>query len=156
MISYISLSNTLEEFEWSFAAVSSDDKVTGGVLLVDTLNVKCLTFFLCVIGLPSTPEPVSTEIVDRDAMSVTWRKPSTDGGSPITDYIVEKRDTSGWSKVANVPSSRLSYTVPYLINGKEYQFRVTARNKVGSSEPVTGRVLTMKSPYAGKLFIEYF
>jgi len=73
-------------------------------------------------------------------MLVSWRRPESDGGADITDYVVEKQDvpTSGWMKVATVSASKLSTKVSYLIHGREYKFRVMARNMVGCSEPSVG------------------
>lgn len=107
---------------------------------------------LLFVGLPASPEKVTTECVERDAMSVSWRKPPSDGGSMITDYIVERQElpSSNWTKVASVSSSKLSCKINYLIHGKEYRFRVSARNKVGMSEPTTGPATVMKSPFNGK------
>lgn len=95
---------------------------------------------------------MATDIKDRGTMSVSWQRPLSDGGSSITDYVVEKQDmaTSGWTKVAGVSSGKLSCSVSYLIDGTDYRFRVTARNKVGSSEPAMGPVVTMKSPLSGE------
>lgn len=98
-----------------------------------------------------------TECVDRDAIQISWRKPASDGGSPITDYIVERQEmpSASWSKVASASSTKLSAKINYLIHGKEYRFRVSARNKVGTSAPTTGAATVMKSPFNGR-FHKYF
>ena len=60
-----------------------------------------------------------------------------DGGSPISNYIVEKKDarTGRWepcSKFVRGPS----YEVMNLEENHEYQFRVMAENEHGVSEPI--------------------
>jgi len=57
-----------------------------------------------------------------------------DGGSPITGYVVEVREAKKktWSKVDTTES--LEFTVPKLVEGTEYVFRVAAQNAVGVGE----------------------
>ncbi len=62
----------------------------------------------------------------------------SDGGAPITNYIVEMRRVGDvkW-KPANkgeiTPDTK--YTVKGLKDGDEYEFRVTAENKAGPGAP---------------------
>ena len=48
-------------------------------------------------GKPSTPECVATT---EDSVTLSWQKPSKDGGNPIRGYVVEKRDKGAkrWTK----------------------------------------------------------
>lgn len=62
--------------------------------------------------------------------------PFNDGGSPITGYVVEKKDKYGeWEKAVEVGPYATSATVPDLIEGQPYEFRVRAVNKAGLGEP---------------------
>ncbi|RWS15516.1 twitchin-like isoform X8, partial [Dinothrombium tinctorium] len=85
-------------------------------------------------GKPGTPE-----IVDWDNKSVDlkWEKPKSDGGAPITSYIVEKKEkfAFSWQKAAEVPGDKCEAKVEDLIEQQEYQFRVVAVNKAGPGEP---------------------
>ena len=85
-------------------------------------------------------------------MQISWRKPAFDGGSPITDYIIERQEvpSTTWIKVTSVSSSKLTAKINYLIHGKEYRFRVSAKNIVGCSQPVIGSSMIMKSPFNGE------
>lgn len=58
--------------------------------------------------------------------------PERDGGSPITNYVVEKRDVrrKGWQAV-DTTVKELKYTVAPLNEGSLYVFRVAAENAVG-------------------------
>ncbi|KAI1733007.1 fibronectin type III domain-containing protein [Ditylenchus destructor] len=80
-------------------------------------------FWINVTGMPSAPEgPVQiTGITDHQA-TVSWRPPVDDGGSRITNYVLEKRDTSReeWVVVASA----------------EYAFRVSACNANGQGPPL--------------------
>lgn len=62
--------------------------------------------------------------------------------------INDIRITGAWSRVGTCTSSKNRYTIPNLIEGKEYLFRVTAENEVGYGDALEMKkpVLT-KSPY---------
>ena len=76
------------------------------------------------------------------------------GGKPVSHYVVEKKDkTSGkWtpvSKFCRTPECE----VTGLEEGEQYEFRVSAVNEIGQSEPlVTDKPITAKHPF-GKLLI---
>lgn len=59
-------------------------------------------FFLGAPGKPG--QPVCKEH-DRDHIDIEWDRPSSDGGSPITHYDVERKDvkTGRWIKVNSQP-----------------------------------------------------
>ena len=92
---------------------------------------------------PAAPRDV--KIVDFDEQSVTlrWNKPATDGGRPISHYIIQKKDEfGGWFEALITDDANCSATiaelearVPGLSLGKKYQFRVVACTKAGESEP---------------------
>ena len=65
------------------------------------------------------------------SVSLTWAAPSSDGGSAITDYVVEySTDDTTWSTFVDGTSALTSATVTGLANATTYRFRVTARNDV--------------------------
>nr|XP_006823016.1 PREDICTED: titin-like [Saccoglossus kowalevskii] len=99
---------------------------------------------------PSAPGKPETSDVDATVMTVTWTTPETDGGSPITSYIIERRDTfsTRWVKVNKDIVLDNSYKVTNLVEGTEYQFQIMAENKAGvgpASEPSDLR--KAKPPY---------
>lgn len=85
-------------------------------------------------GQPGTPE---VQDWDRDKIDITWKPPKSDGGAPIEKYLIEKKEKNKgtWTKAAEVPGTASSASVNNLAEGKEYEFRVTAINKGGPSEP---------------------
>lgn len=85
---------------------------------------------------PGKPENVRATDWDKDHVDLAWTPPNNDGGSPVTGYIIEKKDKFGqWEKALEVPSDQCKATVPDLIEGQGYEFRVIAVNKAGLGEP---------------------
>lgn len=85
-------------------------------------------------GKPGTPEVVD---YDTDFVELQWNRPEEDGGSPITGYIIEKRDkySPTWEKCAEVDGDTNRGRVNDLVEGTPYEFRVRAVNKAGPGEP---------------------
>lgn len=92
-------------------------------------------------GPPGQPRALETS---EDSILLTWSRPTTDGGSPIQGYVVEKREKgqSSWIKCSFALIPDLKYRVPGLIAHKCYEFRVCAVNAAGpgafseTSEPI--------------------
>jgi hypothetical protein len=89
------------------------------------------------ITLPTTPTAplnVATE-VKSSSIKLTWSDPASNGGSPVTDYIIEYQLTTGGSWVPfddGVGVDKFT-TVTGLSNGTSYDFRVVAKNIIGTS-----------------------
>lgn len=70
-------------------------------------------------------------------MTLNWEEPEDDGGTPITGYWLERKETTGkrWARVTRDPIRPMglgeSFVVSGLIEGAEYVFRVTAINAAG-------------------------
>ncbi|CDW52538.1 protein unc g; protein unc f; protein unc d; prot ein unc b; protein unc a [Trichuris trichiura] len=85
---------------------------------------------------PDAPGKPKVTDWDIDHVDLEWQPPSSDGGAPIEEYIVEKRSKYGrWEPAATVPGDATGVKVEDLVPGEEYEFRVTAKNKGGLSEP---------------------
>uniref|UniRef100_A0A672I810 Titin n=1 Tax=Salarias fasciatus TaxID=181472 RepID=A0A672I810_SALFA len=70
-------------------------------------------------------------------MTLTWSAPESEGGSEISNYIIEKKDRNGikWTRCNRQKVTDLSFRVTGLATGHEYEFRVSAENAVGVGEP---------------------
>lgn len=66
-------------------------------------------------------------------VSLTWAPPAFTGGSPVTDYVIQYRVSSGstWTTFNDGVSPSLAATVTGLTNGTGYVFRVAAKNASG-------------------------
>ncbi|XP_072180959.1 twitchin-like [Diadema setosum] len=94
---------------------------------------------------PSSPGSPKVSNIQKDSVHLTWTAPASDGGSPITGYVIERRDTTSrrWIQANHEPLTTTSHTVINLREDSEYEFRVLAENQMGASEPsaVSARVL---------------
>jgi hypothetical protein len=83
---------------------------------------------------PTAPRSV-VGVAGNTQASVSWGAPTSDGGSDITDYIVEYQQDGAatWSVFADGTSNATGATVTGLTNARAYQFRVSALNAVNTS-----------------------
>lgn len=105
---------------------------------------------------PSPPEDLEVTEVHRDSVIITWKHSKSDGGSPITNYIIEKREAwkTSWAHVDRVRGAVTSAEVIYLQEGTSYNIRVLAENIAGLSEPAElDEAVVPKSPYSELLLL---
>lgn len=90
-----------------------------------------------VIDEPSKPKDVQVVDWDKDHADLTWQPPDSDGGAPITGYVIEYKEkfAKDWVKGIEVPADQLKGTCPKLKENSTYEFRVRAINKAGPGEP---------------------
>lgn len=80
--------------------------------------------------------PTNVRITDitKTSISIAWQKPNYDGGSKISGYLIEKKESEKdrWTKANLTNVSETHYTVTGLTQDETYEFRVMAKNAVGS------------------------
>ncbi len=66
-------------------------------------------------------------------MTLSWKAPTSDGGLPITDWVVRYSTDQGltWITFPHVPSAATTITVTGLAKGRSHLFRVAAVTAVG-------------------------
>lgn len=97
-------------------------------------------FFLLSLDPPGTPACID---VTRDSVTLKWDIPKRDGGSKIVAYSVERRQGRGkWLRCNFTDISETQFTVTGLSSGDRFEFRVIARNAVGTVSPPSN-----SSPY---------
>ncbi|XP_066957175.1 titin-like [Macrobrachium rosenbergii] len=87
-------------------------------------------------GMPIGPFDVSN--MTESSLNLHWDEPESDGGSPITHYVLEKRESNkkAWSKVGQTSADVTNMEVTGLKKGTAYYFRVFAYNAVGQGPPL--------------------
>jgi titin len=87
--------------------------------------------------VPGKPEAPTVEDMSPEVASVAWAPPASDGGSPITGYTLEMRRVGDvkWKPASKDATPDTKLTVEGLMDGEEYEFRVTAHNKAGPGAP---------------------
>jgi hypothetical protein len=86
-------------------------------------------------GLIQGPPPAPTNLValrGNASASLTWTPPATDGGSPITKYVVQVRVAGVVQRTVDVTAPASAAIIDQLINGTTYTFRVQAVNALGA------------------------
>ena len=84
--------------------------------------------------VPGKPGKPVVEELTAETATLSWAAPDKDGGSPITNYLVEmklKGDRKWKPLTADKNHTKTTFTVPGLKEETEYEFRVTAENKAG-------------------------
>ena len=90
-------------------------------------------------NVPDKPEgPLGVTHLTANSATVTWKKPLNDGGSPITGYLIKRRDIKRpvWVKCGRVGPDVNSVMVKELAEGCEYAIQIFAENSEGLSEPL--------------------
>lgn len=109
-------------------------------------------FTLCIFytGKPDAPQKIEVVGTHKSSVDLKWAAPKSDGGSPITGYIIEKQDMKrgSWLSVGTVSPGHLQYTVSKLVEGNDYLFRISAENEVGVSLPTETNTVTAKSKHS--------
>lgn len=86
---------------------------------------------------PAPPGLPEIEDWNENSVKLKWERPIRDNGAPITSYIIEvmDKDSGNFVKAIEIPGNVCTGTVPKLVEGEQYKFRVKAVNKAGPGEP---------------------
>lgn len=95
----------------------------------------------CKSPTDTPSEPTKLKVVDstKTSISLGWSRPEYDGGSEITSYIVEKRDSEEgeWVVISKKGEVRTTeYVASGLMPDVDYHFRVSALNCAGRGDPI--------------------
>ncbi|XP_026742306.1 titin-like isoform X13 [Trichoplusia ni] len=87
------------------------------------------------LDVPSPPlGPLGLYGINSDSLTITWYPSEKNGGSPILDYSIEiKQEGKKWKHVATVTETITK--IEKLTVNTTYQFRICARNEIGTSLP---------------------
>ncbi len=133
---------------WSFIDLPSPYHQRGSNTASATITHNGLKYWECgklpngntkYVTYTSRPSPSPPHNVvgvrGNGQVTLSWDVPYSNGGSPITDYIVKYSSGGGvagsWKKFSDPVSPATSLTVTGLTNGTSYVFKVIARNAFG-------------------------
>lgn len=87
------------------------------------------------ITVPSAPQTLSTTSSTSSSVSLSWTAPASDGGAPVTDYVIKTSSDNGasWVTFNDGVNTNTTATVTGLSMSTNYKFSVTAQNSVGES-----------------------
>lgn len=90
-----------------------------------------------VAGPPSYPEKFHYTERTKNSITLAWKPPRNDGGSPIIGYYVEKKkqEQQAFEPCNTDICPDLSMTVEGLEEDWMYEFRIKCANLIGMSEP---------------------
>jgi hypothetical protein len=92
------------------------------------LQITTTTFIIQPCGPPTL---VSASNYGNGEAYLAWNAPTDDGGSPITNYLIQYRNNSGpgaWNNYAHPVSTSLFIIITGLTIGITYDFQVSAVN----------------------------
>lgn len=89
--------------------------------------------------LPGPPAKIRIADSTKSSITLGWSKPVYDGGSVVTEYVIEMRqgEEEEWTVVSTKGEVRTTeYVVSNLKHGVDYYFQVSAVNCAGQGEPI--------------------
>ena len=99
---------------------------------------------------PGAPRNLRAATGNSGELAVSWDAPRSDGGSEITGYRVQWKDSSGsWDTPANVSETTVTgtaHTITGLTDGTEYDVQVRAVNSEGTGEASPEAAATPVNP----------
>ncbi|CDS41841.2 expressed conserved protein [Echinococcus multilocularis] len=124
----VTISNVDEGMTYEFRVCAVNDGGPGAYAQLDKPHtIKDMIF------PPGSPSELNVDTVNRNGAKLSWKPPKSDGGAPVTGYMVEKQNEKGdWVPV--LETKETSAFVP-MKEGETAQFRVRAINKEGPGEP---------------------
>uniref|UniRef100_A0A3P8YZQ6 Immunoglobulin like and fibronectin type III domain containing 1, tandem duplicate 4 n=1 Tax=Esox lucius TaxID=8010 RepID=A0A3P8YZQ6_ESOLU len=92
---------------------------------------------LNVLDKPGPPEgPVKILETTSTLIELQWGAPMDDGGSPVTNYIIERQQVGQtiWKEIGNVTADKTTYRDRNVVHGKLYIYKIYAVNPEGTSD----------------------
>lgn len=152
----------------SFYGPFRDFSISGGLVPVQPTYVTCVASYMYILvghviiyfcnpnlvrilhvvffvpfytDKPSAPRGLKANDVTASSAVLTWLPPESDGGAPITNYVVEKSTSfsARWVRASKAAVTSLRLELDDLVENTSYEFRVSAENDAGvgpSCQPV--------------------
>jgi len=112
-----------------------DDDGPYKLVLENDLGSDSASITIQINDKPDAPRFLQVNDTFHDSVTLSWKPPLHDGGSFVSQYIVEKKEPEMASWIRCSLTRFATCRIENLVPGKEYQFRVMAENLHGRSEP---------------------
>lgn len=101
---------------------------------------------------PGPPAAFDISEITNESCFLAWNPPRDDGGSRVTNYIVERRATDSeiWHRLSSTVK-QTTYKAVDLVKFKEYIFRVFAENQFGVGPPAEHPSIIARYPFGRSL-----
>ena len=108
--------------------------ITYVVTSQDSSTVRSYSVTVSFANNPSAPRSLTAN-GGQGTASLSWSAPLSDGGRPITGYVIESSlDSTNWTNVGNTNASTTTLNISSLPDNTTYAFRVRATNVSGSTD----------------------
>lgn len=127
------IQNLIENAQYLFRVIAKNPIGSSEPLEGDPVTVKR------ICEPPSPPRgPIEISGMTDTSFTLTWKPSEKDGGSRLIEYIIEIRESNKkvWKTLSITPFDQTSIFVQKLVKDQGYHFRITARNKMGISDPL--------------------
>uniref|UniRef100_A0A669ETX1 Titin n=1 Tax=Oreochromis niloticus TaxID=8128 RepID=A0A669ETX1_ORENI len=128
--------NVTDSAQTTTLTIKDATREDGGMYTISVSNdlgSKNATVEVITLDKPGPPTgPVKLEDISAESITLSWEPPTYTGGCPISNYVVEKRDTTttNWS-VVSATVARTTLKVSNLKTGTEYHTgSITAKDEV--------------------------
>ncbi|KAM8914643.1 immunoglobulin-like and fibronectin type III domain-containing protein 1 isoform 2-T2 [Spinachia spinachia] len=110
---------------------------------------------LIVLDRPGPPDgPVETVETTSSVIEIKWNPPKDDGGSAVTNYIIERQQAGQalWTKLGDVSADKTSFRDRNVTHGKKYKYRIYGENPEGLSDSlqttdsITAGIMILSGP----------
>uniref|UniRef100_A0A665TAP5 Titin n=1 Tax=Echeneis naucrates TaxID=173247 RepID=A0A665TAP5_ECHNA len=132
--------------------IKDANREDGGMYSINVSNAlgsKDATIEVITLDKPGPPTgPVKLDDISAESITLSWEPPTYTGGCQISNYVVEKRDTTttNWV-VVSATVARTTLKVANLKTGAEYQFRIYAENRYGKSYAIDSEPVVAQYPF---------
>lgn len=138
----------LEDAEYLFRVMAANPVGVSEPLESEPVTIKK------TLQPPSPPRgPGQVSGMTDTSFTLMWQPPASDGGSKIIEYYVEIKESKKkvWRNVGTTVGNATSLSIKELVKNEAYDFRITAKNKIGTSAPF----VTEESIVAGQSKSKY-
>jgi hypothetical protein len=103
---------------------------------------------LPVVALPGAIASAPTATSTPGQIALSWSAPASNGGSAITDYVIQYSTDGGatWQTYADGTSASTSAVLTGLTANASYTFKITAVNSLGSGSASTVSTAAIAQP----------